>query len=130
MAPCQALFGVGRKFTVALTLFHEASGIEKPRQAWWIAYGPFVGMFVTRISRGRSIRQVILGMLGNGSLGAGGSSANPYRVFTCDLRRGSDGGVTGQAIACWSRLISAYSGLRNFSVNRSVLPVTVLRPTS
>ncbi|MCH7506112.1 MAG: BCCT family transporter [Proteobacteria bacterium] len=38
--------------------------------AWWIAYGPFVGMFVTRISRGRSIRQVILGMLGYGSLGA------------------------------------------------------------
>jgi len=38
--------------------------------AWWIAYGPFVGMFVTRISRGRSIRQVIFGMLGYGTLGA------------------------------------------------------------
>ena len=31
--------------------------------AWWIAYGPFVGLFVTRISNGRSIRQVIFGML-------------------------------------------------------------------
>jgi BCCT family betaine/carnitine transporter len=39
--------------------------------AWWIAYGPFVGLFVTRISRGRSIRQVIFGMLGYGWLGAG-----------------------------------------------------------
>jgi BCCT family betaine/carnitine transporter len=39
--------------------------------AWWIAYGPFVGIFVTRISRGRSIRQVIVGMLLFGSLGAG-----------------------------------------------------------
>jgi BCCT family betaine/carnitine transporter len=39
--------------------------------AWWIAYGPFVGLFVTRISRGRSIRQVIFGMLGYGTLGAG-----------------------------------------------------------
>ncbi len=38
--------------------------------AWWIAYGPFVGIFVTRISRGRSIRQVIGGMLVFGSLGA------------------------------------------------------------
>ncbi len=37
--------------------------------AWWIAYGPFVGLFVTRISRGRSIRQVILGMIVFGSLG-------------------------------------------------------------
>ena len=39
--------------------------------AWWIAYAPFVGLFVTRISRGRSIRQVIFGMLGYGTLGAG-----------------------------------------------------------
>lgn len=38
--------------------------------AWWIAYGPFVGLFVTRISKGRTIRQVILGMLGFGTLGA------------------------------------------------------------
>ena len=37
--------------------------------AWWIAYGPFVGLFVTRISRGRTIKQVIFGMLVYGSLG-------------------------------------------------------------
>ena len=37
--------------------------------AWWIAYGPFVGLFVTRISNGRTIRQVIFGMLVYGSLG-------------------------------------------------------------
>ncbi len=39
--------------------------------AWWMAYAPFVGLFVTRISRGRSLREVILGMLSFGSLGAG-----------------------------------------------------------
>lgn len=39
--------------------------------AWWIAYGPFVGLFVTRISRGRTIRQVVTGMVGWGSLGTG-----------------------------------------------------------
>lgn len=39
--------------------------------AWWIAYGPFVGLFVTRISRGRSLREIILGMLSFGTLGAG-----------------------------------------------------------
>ena len=37
--------------------------------AWWIAYGPFVGLFVTRISRGRTIREVVVGMLLLGSLG-------------------------------------------------------------
>jgi BCCT family betaine/carnitine transporter len=39
--------------------------------AWWIAYAPFVGLFVTRISRGRTLRQVIFGMLGYGTLGGG-----------------------------------------------------------
>jgi len=38
--------------------------------AWWIAYGPFVGIFVARISAGRTIREVIFGMLAYGSLGA------------------------------------------------------------
>lgn len=38
--------------------------------AWWVAYGPFVGIFVTRISYGRTIREVIAGMLIFGSLGA------------------------------------------------------------
>lgn len=37
--------------------------------AWWVAYGPFVGLFVTRISRGRSLREVIVGMLCFGSAG-------------------------------------------------------------
>ena len=37
--------------------------------AWWIALGPFVGMFVAKISRGRTIREVIFGMIGWGSLG-------------------------------------------------------------
>ncbi len=39
--------------------------------AWWVAYAPFVGIFVTRISYGRTIRQVIVNMLLFGSLGAG-----------------------------------------------------------
>ncbi len=37
--------------------------------AWWIAFAPYVGLFITRISRGRTIRQVITGMLLFGSLG-------------------------------------------------------------
>jgi choline/glycine/proline betaine transport protein len=31
--------------------------------AWWIAWSPFVGMFIARISRGRTIRQFIVGVL-------------------------------------------------------------------
>ena len=38
--------------------------------AWWIAYAPFVGLFVARISRGRTLRGLILGMLGLGTAGS------------------------------------------------------------
>lgn len=31
--------------------------------AWWIAWSPFVGMFLARISRGRTIREFVLGVL-------------------------------------------------------------------
>lgn len=37
--------------------------------AWWIAFALPIGVFVTRISRGRTIRQVILSMITFGSLG-------------------------------------------------------------
>jgi choline/glycine/proline betaine transport protein len=30
---------------------------------WWIAWSPFVGMFIARISRGRTIRQFVVGVL-------------------------------------------------------------------
>jgi len=37
--------------------------------AWWIAVGPFMGIFLAEISRGRTIRQIILGSLFFGSFG-------------------------------------------------------------
>ncbi|MDO3384588.1 choline BCCT transporter BetT [Gilvimarinus sp. SDUM040013] len=30
---------------------------------WWIAWSPFVGMFIARVSRGRSIREFVIGVL-------------------------------------------------------------------
>lgn len=37
--------------------------------AWWVAYGPFTGLFVARISRGRTLKEMILSMIAYGSLG-------------------------------------------------------------
>ncbi len=31
--------------------------------AWWIAWSPFVGTFIARISRGRTVRELLLGVL-------------------------------------------------------------------
>ncbi|MEX0730047.1 MAG: BCCT family transporter [Aquisalimonadaceae bacterium] len=31
--------------------------------AWWISWSPFVGMFIARVSRGRTIREFVIGVL-------------------------------------------------------------------
>jgi betaine/carnitine transporter, BCCT family len=38
--------------------------------AWWVAYGPFVAIFATRISRGRTLRELIGGLILFGTLGS------------------------------------------------------------
>jgi len=37
--------------------------------AWWVAPAPYIGLFVTRISRGRTIKETILGVTFLGALG-------------------------------------------------------------
>ncbi|MCF8011771.1 MAG: BCCT family transporter [Clostridiales bacterium] len=44
----------GYEWTKSWTLFYWA---------WWIAWSPFVGLFVARISRGRTIKEFVLGAL-------------------------------------------------------------------
>ena len=60
---------------VALTLFSPGGGgvAEELAQwqldwsvfywAWWIAFAPFVGMFIARVSRGRTLREFVLGVV-------------------------------------------------------------------
>lgn len=37
--------------------------------SWWVAYGPYMGIFIARISRGRTFRELTIGVLSGGSLG-------------------------------------------------------------
>ncbi len=39
--------------------------------AWWLALGPYMGMFITKISRGRTIKELVVCTLGYGTLGCG-----------------------------------------------------------
>ena len=69
-------------FLFMLKHLPEMSGVGYPSQnkaftekwtifywAWWLALGPFVGMFICKISRGRTLRQLILNVLFFGTLG-------------------------------------------------------------
>ncbi len=50
-----ALYGVeGEQFQAAWTTFYWG---------WWISWSPFVGMFIARVSRGRSVREFVTGVL-------------------------------------------------------------------
>ncbi|MBN8922242.1 MAG: choline transporter [Rhodanobacter sp. 68-29] len=48
------LYDHARGWLGAWTLFYWA---------WWIAWAPFVGMFIARISRGRTVRELVIGVL-------------------------------------------------------------------
>ncbi|KAJ9430527.1 choline/glycine/proline betaine transport protein [Candidatus Pantoea symbiotica] len=48
------LYGKARQWQGAWTLFYWA---------WWVAWAPFVGLFIARISKGRTIRELIFGVL-------------------------------------------------------------------
>ena len=68
--------------------------------AWWVSWTPFVGMFIARISRGRTIRQFVAGVLVVPSLVSlvwfaifGGSAINVQQSGT-DLA--GEGGVEKQ----------------------------------
>ncbi|WP_170008437.1 BCCT family transporter [Bacillus fonticola] len=37
--------------------------------AWWLVFAPFIGLFIAKISKGRTVRQIILGSVGYGTLG-------------------------------------------------------------
>ena len=39
--------------------------------AWWVALTPFMAIFVARISKGQTIRELLLGIIGAGSIGTG-----------------------------------------------------------
>jgi choline/glycine/proline betaine transport protein len=45
--------------------------------AWWISWSPFVGMFIARISRGRTIREFVAGVL----FAPAGASAVWFTIF-------------------------------------------------
>ncbi|QXQ10625.1 BCCT family transporter [Paeniglutamicibacter sp. Y32M11] len=67
--------------------------------AWWVSWAPFVGMFIARISRGRTIRQFVTGVLLVPSLVSviwfsifGGAA------FDVQLKAEASGGATGSMV--------------------------------
>jgi choline/carnitine/betaine transport len=55
--------GDGVEESVATKLANWQGGWTVFYWAWWVAFAPFVGLFLARISRGRTIREFVLGAM-------------------------------------------------------------------
>lgn len=64
--------------------------------AWWIAWAPFVGIFIARISKGRTIREFILGVVGAPTL----ASMVWFAIFgSMGLHLGTEGVLSAEELA-------------------------------
>lgn len=64
--------------------------------AWWIAWAPFVGIFIARISKGRTIREFIMGVVLAPSIG----SIIWFAIFgTLGIDLGMKGTLTSEVLA-------------------------------
>lgn len=59
--------------------------------AWWMAWAPFMGLFIARISGGRTIRQVIVGVVVGGSLACWAGFAILGHTTMALVQSGSEG---------------------------------------
>jgi len=87
----------GGSFTQDWTVFYWA---------WWIAYAPMMGLFTARISRGRTIRELVLVQLIWGSLGCwvffavwGGYALHLQLSGTLDILASLSGGIPETVLA-------------------------------
>lgn len=60
---------IGKFFqdSLSISAYGDTSWVKAWRVfywAWWIAWAPFVGIFIARISKGRTIREFVLGVVG------------------------------------------------------------------
>ena len=91
--PMSLITGVGdEEWMASWTIFYWA---------WWYSWGPFVGMFVARISRGRTIREFMIGVIAAPTVS--GSSGSPRSVGRRSTFRKPVGPI------CWARLRSRRS---------------------
>lgn len=89
--------------------------------AWWIAWAPFVGVFIARISRGRTIREFIIGVSLVPALG----SFLWFAIFgTIGVNTGLD--VASEAIAMTETAFFVVMKHMNFGTLISMVTVVLL----
>ncbi|HEJ3583743.1 TPA: choline BCCT transporter BetT [Pseudomonas aeruginosa] len=91
--------------------------------AWWIAWAPFVGLFIARISRGRTIREFVFGVL---FIPLGFTLAWMSIFGNSALEQALGGASELGRVAIEQPSTALYQMLQNYPWSRAVITVTVL----
>lgn len=91
--------------------------------AWWIAWAPFVGLFIARISRGRTIREFVFGVL---FIPLGFTLAWMSIFGNSALEQTLGGASELGRVAIEQPSMALYQMLQNYPWSRAVITVTVL----
>ncbi|TES08407.1 choline BCCT transporter BetT [Pseudomonas aeruginosa] len=91
--------------------------------AWWIAWAPFVGLFIARISRGRTIREFVFGVL---FIPLGFTLARMSIFGNSALEQALGGASELGRVAIEQPSMALYQMLQNYPWSRAVITVTVL----
>ncbi|WP_412828512.1 choline BCCT transporter BetT [Pseudomonas sp. DL] len=91
--------------------------------AWWIAWAPFVGLFIARISRGRTIREFVFGVL---FIPLGFTLAWMSIFGNNALEQALGGASELGRVAIEQPSMALYQMLQNYPWSRAVITVTVL----
>ncbi len=91
--------------------------------AWWIAWAPFVGLFIARISRGRTIREFVFGVL---FIPLSFTLAWMSIFGNSALEQALGGASELGRVAIEQPSMALYQMLQNYPWSRAVITVTVL----
>ncbi|MEZ1789413.1 choline BCCT transporter BetT [Pseudomonas aeruginosa] len=91
--------------------------------AWWIAWAPFVGLFIARISRGRTVREFVFGVL---FIPLGFTLAWMSIFGNSALEQALGGASELGRVAIEQPSMALYQMLQNYPWSRAVITVTVL----
>ncbi|HHK2656553.1 TPA: choline BCCT transporter BetT [Pseudomonas aeruginosa] len=91
--------------------------------AWWIAWAPFVGLFIARISRGRTIREFVFGVL---FIPLGFTLAWMSIFGNSALEQALGGASELGRVAIEQPSMALYQMLQNYPWSRAVITVTAL----
>lgn len=91
--------------------------------AWWIAWAPFVGLFIARISRGRTTREFVFGVL---FIPLGFTLAWMSIFGNSALEQALGGASELGRMAIEQPSMALYQMLQNYPWSRAVITVTVL----